>query len=109
MTMTTSAASNALDQHTPLKGWWREPYVWLIIGGPLVVVVAAIFTAVIAFRAPDPVIDHNDYQQQVLLKKKHVQSKELLLDDLAKLQPANQARNHAASPFVPALKEDKDK
>lgn len=107
--MTTSVASNALGAHTHLKSWWREPYVWLVIVGPLVVVVAAIITAVIAFRAPDPVIDHNDYQQQVLLKKKHVQSKELLLDDLAKLEPAHQARNHAASPFVPALKENKEK
>lgn len=36
--------------------WWRQPMVWLVIGGPAVVVVAAIATAVIAIRGADPVM-----------------------------------------------------
>ena len=39
------------------RPWWREPMVWLVIGGPAVVVVAAIATAVIAVRNADPVLD----------------------------------------------------
>lgn len=36
--------------------WWRHPMVWLVIGGPAVVVVAAVATAVIAIRGADPVM-----------------------------------------------------
>lgn len=41
----------------PPRPWWREPMMWLVVGGPLVVVVSAIVTAVIAVRGADPVID----------------------------------------------------
>lgn len=95
-------AMNPLSQTTE-KPWWKEPYVWLVVGGPLVVVVAAIATAMIAFEHPDPVIDKNGYQQAVM-SKRQVNPNELV-DDLAKLQPAHQARNHAASPVVPATKD----
>lgn len=55
------------------RPWWREPMVWLVIGGPAVVVVAGISTAVIAIRGADPVLDTR--------------------------QPtAVQSRNHAATP-----------
>lgn len=36
--------------------WWRHPMVWLVIGGPAIVVVAAIGTAVIAVRGADVVV-----------------------------------------------------
>ncbi len=88
-------------QHSLAKPWWQESYLWLVIGGPAVVVAAAIATAVIAFEHPDPVIDKNEYQQAVLLKKQGAPSE--LVDDLAKLQPAHQARNNAASPVVPSF------
>jgi uncharacterized protein len=38
------------------RAWWREPMVWLVIGGPLSVVVASTITAVIAWRGADPVL-----------------------------------------------------
>lgn len=37
--------------------WWRYPIVWMVIGGPLAVVIAGISTAVIAYRHIDPVLD----------------------------------------------------
>ncbi|MEF7613872.1 hypothetical protein V4F39_08115 [Aquincola sp. MAHUQ-54] len=40
----------------PVLPWWRVPMVWLVIGGPAVVVVAGIATAVIALRGADVVI-----------------------------------------------------
>ncbi|GAB4057062.1 hypothetical protein [Uliginosibacterium sediminicola] len=33
--------------------WWRQGYCWLVFIGPLVVVVAGIATAVIAFKTAD--------------------------------------------------------
>jgi uncharacterized protein len=36
--------------------WWRYGMVWLVIGGPAVVVIASIATLVIAITHPDPVL-----------------------------------------------------
>jgi uncharacterized protein len=36
--------------------WWRYGMVWLVIGGPAVVVIACIATLVIALTHPDPVL-----------------------------------------------------
>jgi uncharacterized protein len=38
------------------RPWWRYGMVWLVIGGPALVVVAAIGTAVVAVRGADPVV-----------------------------------------------------
>ncbi len=40
----------------PPSPWWRFPIVWLVIGGPAVVVVASIVTAVVAWRGADDVL-----------------------------------------------------
>ena len=47
------------DKNKPpvTKPWWKYPMVWMVIGGPAIVVVAGISTAVIAFRHVDPVLD----------------------------------------------------
>jgi len=39
------------------KRWWQYPIVWLVVGGPAAVVVAAVSTAVIAYTHVDPVLD----------------------------------------------------
>ncbi|MDO9002552.1 MAG: hypothetical protein Q7V20_03730 [Aquabacterium sp.] len=59
--------------------WWREPFMWMVVGGPLTVVVAGFATLAIAIAYPDPVI--------VAPSTGNVAD-----------QPAVQARNHAASP-----------
>lgn len=71
---TPARAQNAAVDDRP---WWRYGMVWLVIGGPAVVVVAGIVTAVIAIRGADPVLDTRAEQ------------------------PAVQARNHAATPEAP--------
>ena len=80
-------------ERTDGRRWYREPMVWLVIGGPLSVVVASIASAVIAWKHIDPVII-DPVQGRV-----HVQ------DDMSRtgdpkdpLAPANRARNHAATP-----------
>jgi len=69
--------------HEPLQGpvapWWRHGMVWLVVGGPLAVVLASVATLVIALTHPDPVL-------QVRAAPADAQ------------QPAVQARNHAATP-----------
>ena len=77
-------ASMAPDPATPAPpeptvAWWRLPIVWLVIGGPSVVVVASFITLALAIQNPDPV-----------LTAPAVKSKSE--------QPAVQGRNHAATP-----------
>lgn len=65
------------------RPWWREPMVWLVIGGPAVVVVAAIASGIIAWRGADPLVQEAPTQATPT--------------DRAQ-QPALTARNHAATP-----------
>ncbi len=60
--------------------WWKTPFMWLVVGGPLTVVVAGFATLAIAITHPDP----------VLQPAAAVSSKSEM--------PAVQARNHAATP-----------
>lgn len=78
--------------------WWRVGPMWLVIGGPLAVVIAAIATAVIAVRGADPVLDKASYQATTERARQlqGLQREQALIT----LQPAHQARNHAASPVV---------
>jgi hypothetical protein len=60
--------------------WWRVGMVWLVLSGPLVVVVAACVTAVIAIRGADIVVT-----DAPAASKSGAET------------PALQARNHAAT------------
>jgi hypothetical protein len=67
--------------------WWRVGMVWLVLGGPLAVVVAATVTGVIAWRGAD-----------IVLTEIPAEAK----DGRAVSQtPAEQARNHAATAAEP--------
>ena len=67
----------------PPKPWWRHAMVWLVLSGPLVVVVAGVFTAYIAIRGADEVLSVEPDPTQ---RTESAQS------------PAIMARNHAATP-----------
>lgn len=41
----------------PARSAWREPMVWLVVGGPAIVVVASFLTLALAIRHPDPPLD----------------------------------------------------
>ena len=73
--------------------WYRVPMVWLVLGGPLSVVIASVATAVVAWRHIDPVISTTP--QGELRAADDVAAKVSPKDALA---PAMQGRNHAASP-----------
>jgi hypothetical protein len=69
--------------------WWKFPYVWMVIAGPAIVVVAGFVTLWLAIRTPDPVISADYYRQGLEINK-------TLADK--KLLPAQAGRNHAATP-----------
>jgi hypothetical protein len=37
------------------RPWWRFGHMWMVVGGPLIVVVASFFTLYLAIHTPDPV------------------------------------------------------
>jgi uncharacterized protein len=84
---TAAAPTPTADvQTTP---WWRIGMVWLVVGGPMVVVVAAIGTAVIAVRGADIVLT----DLPATMAPGHTAP--------SALTPAHQARNHAATAARP--------
>jgi hypothetical protein len=69
--------------------WWKYGHVWLVIAGPAVVVVAALFTAWLAVRNPDPVLAEEHYRRPAAVNKGAANDSALM--------PALQGRNHAAT------------
>lgn len=75
----------------PVQPWWKYGHVWLVISGPLLVVIAAVVSAWIAFSHQDPVLAQDYYRQGLNINKTLAQQ--------AALVPAMQGRNHAATPL----------
>lgn len=73
--------------------WWSFGYVWLILLGPAVVVVAGLATLYIALTTPDPLVTE-DYYVQGMEINKTLGNKAVVVGDHV---PAMQARNHAAT------------
>jgi uncharacterized protein len=73
-----------------VKPWWREPYVWMVISGPLLAVVACIITAYFIMRGPDAVVSEDNYSEGREISKQ-VKSAQ------PPMQPAQLARNHSAT------------
>jgi uncharacterized protein len=76
--------------------WYKYGHVWLVIAGPAAVVVAALATAWIAVRSPDPVLEEDYYRRGIQINKQLAAEKSSM--------PALQGRNHAATPPPAQLK-----
>lgn len=76
--------------------WWRSGYVWMVLGGPLVVVVASIATFFIAARNPDQVIEANVKTTEV--------GKNGVTPSEDAMVPAMVGRNNVATGGVPVKK-----
>ena len=84
--------SSSLPTPQPTMPWWRVRMVWLVIGGPLAVVVASFVTLGLAISHPDPVLATGaDVGAGTPADAARAQA----------LMPAVAARNHAAQPPVP--------
>ncbi len=90
---------------TPLVAetpWWRIPQVVFVPAILLLGVVATSTMVVISSMDQDPVLDKEVYERE--LRAAQALQGKARLDALMATQPANQARNHAASPVVPGEK-----
>ncbi len=81
--MNPSRPATRTDASAPPAPWWRVGMVWLVVGGPLAVVVASFITLAIAVSGAEEVLTHP--------------TRAVSADDAA-LMPAVQGRNHAATP-----------
>jgi uncharacterized protein len=68
----------------PVLPWWRVPTVWLVLGGPVSVVLACLVTAVFVIRGSDHVV-----QERELAVTPSVAT--------TPAAPAEQGRNHVAA------------
>ncbi|MDR7268083.1 hypothetical protein J2X20_000712 [Pelomonas saccharophila] len=85
---------NTLDS----KPAWREPMMWLVVGGPATVVVASFLTLGLALRHPDPPLDIRATTQHAADDVEPADVRAQSGD-----VPALVARNHAAT-GVPGAK-----
>jgi len=51
------------------KVWYREPWPWILMAGPAVVVVAGIFTAVLAIRSDDGLVVDDYYRRGLAINQ----------------------------------------
>lgn len=75
--------------------WWKYGHMWLVVAGPVVVVVASLVTLYLAVARPDPLVSEDYYRQGIEINQT------LGNEAAASLAPAIQARNHAATGVVP--------
>jgi uncharacterized protein len=85
--MTQSTTTPFPDAPQP---WWKFGHVWMVFGGPAIVVLASFFTLYLAVTRPDPVMDENYYQKGLEINK-------TLGGTPSSAAPAMAARNHAAT------------
>lgn len=78
--------------------WWRFGYVWLVIAGPAVVVVAGFVTLWLAVSQPETLVAQDYYKRGVEINKT------LAAERARALTPAVQGRNHAATPTRDAVR-----
>lgn len=84
-----SQAAESATTEVPQK-WWKFGHVWMVVGGPAIVIVASFITLYLAVSRPDPVMDENYYQKGIEINK-------TLGGTPSSAAPAMQARNHAAT------------
>ena len=80
----SAPSSGAAAGSTDAPPWWRVGMVWLVMGGPVLVVVASLGTAVLAWRGADEVLVNTASAPEVSVRP-------------TSDTPALTARNHAAT------------
>jgi len=77
------------------KPWWSYGHLWLVISGPVSVVLACLVTFYFIANSPNQIITGQDIEIE------NIKSNKLIDGSNA---PATMARNHAATGVVPAPK-----
>lgn len=83
------SADNTSSAALSPEPWWKFPYVWMIIAGPVAAVIVGFTMLFVALNSPDPVVAQDYYRRGIEINK-------TLADK--KLVPAMVGRNHAATP-----------
>jgi hypothetical protein len=86
--MSPNSSANSTPESQP---WWKYGHVWLIIAGPVIVVIAGFITLWLALARPDPVLTEDYYQRGLDINK-------TLQNSQMSMTPATKGRNHAATP-----------
>jgi hypothetical protein len=61
--------TSLLPQKTKKDLWYKEPWLLLVVGGPLIVVCASIYTGILAWRGSDKVVAEDYYKQGLMINK----------------------------------------
>jgi hypothetical protein len=81
-----------MSMQTPdnAQPWWKFGHVWLVLSGPLVVVVASFLTLYLAVTRGDPVVDQSYLQSSEEVDASHTAK-------AVSMASALLGRNHAAT------------
>lgn len=61
---------HAIPQLKPAAApWYREPWPWLLMAGPATVIVAGVYTTVLAFRSSDGLVADDYYKQGLAINR----------------------------------------
>src|SRR4051812_56834 len=52
-----------------IRPWYREPWPWLLMSGPALVVVAGMYTTVLAVRSSDGLVSDDYYAEGLTINK----------------------------------------
>lgn len=85
-----SARPNPADSSKLNRPWWKEPFVWMVISGPVGVVVACAVTAFYILQGPDAVVSEDYYREGIALSQEISTAR-------PPMQPAQVGRNHSAT------------
>jgi len=79
--------------------WWKHGFVWMVIAGPLVVVIASFVTFYLAVSHPNEIVYEPTKSAQKTMDQSGIVQATGIGD-----APAMQGRNHAATGVVPQSK-----
>ena len=99
--MPATETLSPLATEFPAQPWWRFGIVWFTFGLPATVVVASLFTAGIAWRHIDPVVVDGPVATSAPGRASTITPTITPTEVDARanaLEPAQRARNHAATP-----------
>lgn len=86
--------SSILLAELPKKDiWYKEPWLLLVVGGPLLVVCASLLTGFIAFRGADQVVAKDYYRQGLMINtnlQRDAKARELQLNATLQIDLENQ-------------------
>ncbi len=87
---TTPTVTRATSAPAAERPWWKEGYLWLVISGPVGVMLACAITAFYILQGPDAVVPEDHYRESLEIKRQ-------LEAAQAEMQPALVGRNHSAT------------